>query len=509
MKLSLLLILFCISLHSQDFGLKVNQSGVYNDETHFSTLKFAQTDGKGNTVIIRSYLESMLSTKYNYMLEVYDKDLKLKSSQKFEFKIPTSGSGYGEGDILGLFIKNDIVKVISIEFNKSTKSFDFLAYTSPIEKLNFGKSKLLSFEKSEMGPLNYLSGYSTQYTNLKDNFFLNQDQSAFCIVLDKEEGKNCVKNIYVFDSELNNVYSHVLSRRKTRFYHNIFDIKFTNDKELYILSKLVSETSEQNKKYGDNHFEITKLSGNGKEINTEVVLLANKELVYPKLVLTDARLYCIGFTADKRKMYDGLSFNSFDTGSLKKVVTKEILLTDYFKERTGTTKKKIDYLYSRLLIKKSGVYSNGNVYIAFEKKNFEEKTCFDGVLGVYGFSPEGELLNENIFGKGQIDGTVNLCEYSSFTAFQNKDELFFVMNIQDFGKKDAGGNLRYVFGSHGNSSLVAVKYNVKDGFIGDEIVKKEGYPKKIARAGTGIVLGNSVFLLGGTNEERVLYEINF
>lgn len=506
----LLLMFFSLALYSQQDDVKVLRSSAYKDGTKYSTLKFAQKNGDNGVVIVRSYHTGMPSVYHDYMLEVYDKDLKLKKSQKFEFGT-SHFSAYNDKMILGFFIKNHVINLITLEYNKESKEYDCLAYVGAVELLDFKKSKLFSINKAELRSQASLSGYETSYTELYKNLFFNEDQSAFCVILDIKKDKEYGKRIQMFDSDFNSIYQHVTTKRAKEFNYNIFDVKFTNDKQLYLLSSVISENSEQKKKYGESFYQVLKFSPDAEEVSSQTIDWKNGEMILPKLLVNTNEVYCVGLYADENYKYQGYSFYSFDAKTLATIVSNSYKsFPESFIEKQDMSKKKINYLYEKFMINKLGFLSNGNLYMVFENRSFKDDGySFAGKINVFVFSKQGELQKESVFSKGQSDFRTNAYGYYSFTPFQKNDMLYFVTNFQDFGLKDDDGKTVHMLRLFEKSSLVMVKYDlISNEFTTKEIIKNSDY-KEIARANGGIVCDNSIFLLGGIKVDRTLYELVF
>ncbi|MCC7520161.1 MAG: hypothetical protein IT220_00860 [Flavobacteriaceae bacterium] len=486
----ILFFLFSIRIFSQ-INVSTIQSNIFKDDFGKSDLEFAESDGKGGVISIRSFdglSKEGLSVKH------YDSNLQLINDYTLDVD-----------DVLvkGMLVKDNVLNLILLKKDKKANEYVYSLYSSDIDNFNFS-SKLL-FSLDEKFVREYFIGFLFFFTNLSymdnDSFgdiTFSENKNFFAINLDiKDEKKNLeAHKILVFNSDFQRVY---LSDFKKQISDRLFDyqdlVVDDIDGTVYFIGKSYENNSKSSKRKGETnyHFEIYKVNEEGQK----VISFKNSEQFVNSAYLLhqNNQLFCVGFYSEKNDFrYKGVFRMQIEPESMS--LSNQVFLPfseQFMIDKYGEVKdKELRNIYFRnVFIDKNGdIVINGEEFIVVSyyvggmngmPGHWVTKYYYDDIIAVK-IGNDNSLKWARNINKIQL-GDFRFNSHSYFSSFVNGKDYFFV-NLSDnirklsddrivfLGKKPKKANLYViVIDENGNmdykklmdDSEAEVSYNVKDG----------------------------------------------
>ncbi|UCD60941.1 MAG: hypothetical protein JSV59_13965 [Flavobacteriaceae bacterium] len=293
---------------SYDFGEK------YDDRYKYSNLVSISQDGKGGTILVRSYYAGMILKPKGYFIEHYNKDLELVSEYNYKLK----GLDFIEG-----YIKNGQLYLLFLDYNLETLSYDYVVHRSPISNFNFTIEKLLSIKSDQVKQpydrnyynRNFSSGFTT-------TALFSEDKNAFIISTHFKKGKINKHNIYVFSASLKKMFEQDFSNEvedKNYAFENI--AVSTNMDRVYIIGKAYFKKKRFTALERKFQYELIMLTKQG--ASTQIFDGPGKYSEALKPILHKGDLICVGFYADRKdNRYNGLGYFKLDPMTLEVQIRK-------------------------------------------------------------------------------------------------------------------------------------------------------------------------------------------
>jgi hypothetical protein len=120
----ILFFLFSIRIFSQ-INVSTIQSNIFKDDFGKSDLEFAESDGKGGVISIRSFIGIK---EGGFSIIHYDSDLKLIKDYILDIQ------GF---ELKGTFVEENVINLIMLQKDQKTDEYRYYQYSSNIDQFNF------------------------------------------------------------------------------------------------------------------------------------------------------------------------------------------------------------------------------------------------------------------------------------------------------------------------------------------------------------------------------------
>jgi len=280
----------------------------YDDRYKFSNLLDISDDGYGGAILVRSYYTGIVLKPKGYFIEHYNKDLELIA----EFNYKLKGC-----DFISAFVKNGQLNLLVLQYDMAKESYEYVVHRSPITEFNFTAQTILSipsFQVSEPMDHNYFDrNFNKGFTTTA---YSNDEESAFVISTHYKRGKDEKHFIYLFNSSLNKLMEYDFSgelEEKNYAFENIVTSK--NLEELYLVGKAYYKKKRFAATDRRFQYELLKISKDNAIIQTFDDAGKFSESLKP--IITQGKLICVGFYADRKdNRYNGLAYFDLDPSTL-------------------------------------------------------------------------------------------------------------------------------------------------------------------------------------------------
>lgn len=307
----LLFIALCLSftlIKAQELPVNYNFGEKYADRYKYSNLLNISEDGKGGSILVRSYYTGIILKPKGYYIEHYNKDLELISEYNYKLK---------GCDFINAFVKNGQLNLLVLEYSMARETYDYIVYRSPIGDYNFTSQTILSVPSHKVNdPLDhnyYNRNFSRGFTTTA---FFNADKSAFVISTHFKRGKEDRHMLHMFNSSLNKVLEHDFSGELEEKNYAFENIVTSQDlEEVYLVGKAYYKKKRfavTDRKF---QYELLKVSEKGAVLQAFDDAGRFSESLKP--ILTRDKLICVGFYADRKdNRYNGLAYFDLDPNTL-------------------------------------------------------------------------------------------------------------------------------------------------------------------------------------------------
>ncbi|NJB71633.1 hypothetical protein GGR42_002095 [Saonia flava] len=304
-RIFVLLIFFVGMLGSaQKMPVTYNFGEKFSDRYKYSNLLSIAEDGKGGSILVRQYYTGMIIKPKGFLIEHYNENLELVS--EYNYKYRTDG-------FVDAYVKNGQLYMLFLEYNIGTLSYEYLVHRSPIFEYNFTVETILTIASDEvLNPLDknyYNRDFSKGFTTTA---LFNKDKSAFVISTHFKKRKVNQHHIYLFNSSAKKVFEHDFSAEVEEKNYAFENIAISKDlSRAYIVGKAYFKKKRFTALERKFQYELIQVSAYGAK--TQIFDEPGKfsEALVP--VLTNDRLMCVGFYADRKdNRYNGLSYFNID-----------------------------------------------------------------------------------------------------------------------------------------------------------------------------------------------------
>ncbi|MCM4167981.1 hypothetical protein KCTC52924_01198 [Arenibacter antarcticus] len=306
--LSISLCLFVSLLKAQELPVNYSFGEKYSDRYKYSNLLDISEDGKGGSILVRSYYTGIILKPKGYYIEHYNKDLELIAEYNYKLK------GF---DFINAFVKNGQLNLLLLHYNSAKETYDYVVHRSPIVDYNFTTQPILSVPSNEVSnPLDhnyYNRNFSRGFTTTA---FFNTDESAFVISTHFKQGNEDKHMLYMFNSSLNKLLEYDFSgelEEKNYAFENIVTSK--NLEQVYLVGKAYFKKKRfavTDRKF---QYELLKISKEDAVLQSFDDAGRFSESLKP--IITRNKLICVGFYADRKdNRYNGLAYFDLDPNTL-------------------------------------------------------------------------------------------------------------------------------------------------------------------------------------------------
>lgn len=290
----ILFFLFSIRIFSQ-IDVSTIQSNIFKDDFGKSDLEFAESDGKGGVISIRSF--DGLS-KEGLSIKHYDSNLQLINDYVLEVDHVL---------VKGMLVKDNVLNLILLKKDKKVNEYIYSVYSSDVDHFKFTSRVLFSLDEKFIreyfiGFLVFFSNFSYMDNDSFGNIIFSENKNFFAINLDIKDEKKDIEahKILVFNSDFQRVY---LTDFKKQISDRLFDyqdlVVDDVDGTVYFIGKSYENNSKSSKRKGEinYHFEIYKVN----EAGQKVISFKNSEQFVSSAYLLhyNNQLFCVGFYSEK------------------------------------------------------------------------------------------------------------------------------------------------------------------------------------------------------------------
>jgi len=293
---------------AQDTQLSYTLGETLKDRHQYSNLLSIAEDGKGGTVVVRSYFSGIVLKPKGYLVEHYNKDLELLSEYNYKLK---------DANFVEAYVKNGQVYLLFLEYNYSTLAYEYIVHRSPFSEFNFTKEVLLSIESDAVQqPLdrnyynrNFASGFTT-------SVLFNDKKSAFVITTHYKKRKENKHVIHVFEGSLRKLMEHDFSEAVEDKNYAFENVLFSSDlSNVYLVGKAYFKKKRFTAKERKFQYELVRISSTDKSIQAFDTPGKFPEALKP--IFKGDALLCLGFYADRKdNRYNGIAYYKLQPTSL-------------------------------------------------------------------------------------------------------------------------------------------------------------------------------------------------
>ena len=494
------------SLQAQDIPFKIKMSDVFKDEYKYSTIMSVEEDGNGGLIIVRSFRGGAFSSAFGYYFEHYDSEMKL--IKEFEYDSKRSG-------VMGIIVNEDKVNIIDFTYEKDRKAFVCNSNTASINDFNFSKKELFTLPSEEVGGFSFFSSGGNQDSDTGAQMIVNEDKSAFSIIVDISNKNQETHKLYLYDSKLNQKFIHEFKRdikdRKFR-YENIDVSKDGNT--LYLLGKVYSTEKKKKKEGGKYQYELSRIDKDG--IATQVFDTEEHFSGSLKTIVFNDRVSCVGFYSDRNdSRYKGLSYFEMDPKTLAINKSKFNPFTEQFMiDKYGKDK---DKELRNLSFRGISITAAGDIVFNAEEYYEITSTMMQPGGGMYTrttyyyndivsakLNRSGDLIWARNINKRQ--STSGDDSYISYTSTIKGDDTFFFINTGEKVKKLSNDRIQFGQTSPKRSNLNIIRIKPNGDFDYQEILddKDSEVPFMVS---DGAVTNNSVYFIGRKGKKKQLLKV--
>lgn len=309
-SLCTLLFLFAVgTIKAQETSTKYHLGEKYDDRYKYSNLLAMADDGDGGSILVRACYAGIILKPKGYFIERYNANLELTS--EFHYKIDDT-------DFVEAFVKDGQLHLLFLEYDFGKEAYEYKIHRSPISNFDFMKETILSIPSVKVeNPLdkNY---YNRDFTSgFTTAILFNDDKSAFAISAHFKKEKDNKHFIILFDAALNKVMEQDFSAQVEDKNYAFENMAMTKDfGKAYIVGKAHFKKQRFSATERKFQYELLQISKQG--IKTQVFDDSGKysEALMP--LLTEDRLLCVGFYADRKdNRYNGLAYFDLDPNTLE------------------------------------------------------------------------------------------------------------------------------------------------------------------------------------------------
>jgi hypothetical protein len=399
---SCIICLFVIPLNGQNLStqVEITKGEVLGDEEKFSALLFAEPDGKGGLVTLRTYTGGVIiSERKAYLLEYYDDDLNLVRSTK----IPINNSS-----LVNLLVSDGRVILTEYRHNKNSDRLEYTAISVDLSDFKMSRRELISVDNPFSG-LQMLAGNlfmgDIEMGNVElempwmENF---QGNNKYIVLyLPVPSFNNSQSRFVVFDLNFNKVFDQTFSnvRQGRTFLVQSMTVSEV-DGAVFLLGKtylsgrggvFLGKQSE----YVYSLFRVDRDGVTSTEFET-----GDKFISTMAMMLNSHGLFCVGGYSQRRdRNYTGIAFFRLNPENLEIEVktissfSKQALVEKYG-ERKGTRRFERNRGIKEMNYRDFFLDQEGNIFFTAEEYNYRKR--FTPFRSKYA-SPRGLSFSTPVF----------------------------------------------------------------------------------------------------------------
>ncbi|NNJ89868.1 MAG: hypothetical protein HKP53_10725 [Eudoraea sp.] len=427
------LLLMSFLVRTQEFPVDHTFGEKYNDRYKYSNLVTITDDGYGGTILVRAYFTGLVLQPKGYVIEQYNKDMKLVSEYNYKIKGPEFVDGY---------LKNGQLYLLFLDYNIEAGTYEYWAHRSPLDTFSFTKEKLLSFPSAPVqNPLDknyYNRNFSSGFTT---TVLFSENKNGFIISTHYKKRKNNRHDIYLFAANLKQVLYQDFSSEVEEKNFAFERVAISNDlSKVFITGKAYFKKKRFTALERKFQYELIQLSAQGIKTHSFDAPGKYSESLTP--ILNKGNLICVGFYADRKdNRYNGLSYFKLDPASLAVKSRKYNPFSEQFMfDKFG---QEYDKSVKNLVFKNVTVTSENSILFNAEEyfvTNSIQANSSGGRLRVERFH-HNDIVSAKIDAEGNMVWARNINksevtqgdgDYASYSAFtKNGNTYFFISSASE------------------------------------------------------------------------------
>ncbi len=501
-----LALFFCAQIIHAQLGLSVQKSEIFQDEKKRSDLIFAEEDGQGGLVTVRAFYSGLNNKISGYYLEHLDNQLKILGKTDLP---------YENYQLKGLKVTDGKIYLISVDSDRSAKTWKVSLYASPLEKLNFTQTVLISRGDIEKGSSSIFS-FNQKDADAYDEVKFSKNKNFIAVSFDLKNKEQETHLIYVFDKDFKKTGDYVFTRNiKDRLFElDNIDVDDTNG-GIYLQAKVFENDSRMTKKENKSnyHYEVYYLLGDEKKT---LSFKDEDKFVGSLMAINDGgQLSYIGFYSELNDWrYKGVCRFEIDPGTFEIKHKSFAPFTEQFMiDKYGEKKEKE---LRNLVYKGAFKLSNGDIILNAEEFFITQVYVSYGMGGafttIYNYNDivalrireDGILVWARNINKAQTYDSGK----ESFSSFAFNDKNYILVNCSDKMKQLSNDRILFKQKRSKKTNLYAIALDADGNFTHQEIIDGdvEQMPFAVAK-GVLTKNGNELILIGRNNKDKQFIKI--
>ncbi len=354
-KIIVLLLLFCAQLcicQSSYFNIK--ETNPFKDTKKGSVLLDVHQMENGENIVIRSI-------KKNFVISSFTASYDLKSNVDTERQ---KKEGY-----IGSVTSNGLVRFFTVDRLKKMKVVYCHTFNPATQQVS--KKKLFEVVDEEKRSF-FIGGFGvSRGSGQEQRFSVSPDGNYFVVTNNVFSRKKSTSAVYVYDTDLNEVFKKVYFNSEDQFYA-IDDFVITNDLKVILAGKVYKNGTRDKKDGKANYtYEIHKISAAN---NTKKVIdLGDKFVQQVRIAQYGENLRMLGFYSENSsgQMKGGISytFSEDDITNISPKVTPfpADVYNDIYGEAKAKSKKKKEKEFRAYYLDYSLIDEAGNAFLTAEQ----------------------------------------------------------------------------------------------------------------------------------------------
>ena len=508
-KLVLTLLLFSAFsnlVKAQEIPFQVQKSDVFKDEYKHSTIMSVEEDGNGGLIIVRSFMGGVFSGAFGYYFEHYDANMKLIKDYEYDSK---------RSGVMGIIVNENNVNIIDFTYDKERKAFICNSNTANINDFNFTKKELFILPSEEVNGFSFWGIGKGYDSDTGAQMIVNEDKTAFSIIVDIANKNQETHKLYLFDAKLNQKFIHEFKRdiKDKKFRYENIDVS-KDGNTLYLLGKAYTTEKKKKKEGGKYQYELSRITKDGS--TTQVFDTEEHFAGSLKTIVFNDKVTCVGFYSDKNDFrYKGLCYYELEpkTLAIKKSkfnpFTEQFIIDKYGKDKD----KELKFLSFRGI----SVTSSGDIVFNAEEFYITTHTHSTGNGGFYTTTiyHYDDIVSAKLNTQGDIIWARNINKrqstsgddsYISYTSTIKGDDTYFYINTGEKVKKLKNDRIQFGQTSIKHSNLNIIRIKPNGDFDYQEVLddKDNDVPFMVS---DGATTNNATYFIGRKGKKKQLLKI--
>lgn len=546
MKKQHLLILFVLlshSLFSQEITFKITKSGILTDDFKNTNLIVAQKIDNNELLFVRSSISTKLFQGNSLFIERYNNNLKLIKSFELVLEYPIHKKNT---TLIGVFYKDGKVTLVNMFYDIKEKAYTCTSTTISLIDKEKQQRELFKISNTDIKKIGgfALSGICKNEKNLdlistNDGLFMNSNLAVesssksflsnkheivysgdsgiafikndfgFVIGLDLNGKKQDALKLYSFDYDFNKTNEFLFLNTDSEKKYNFENIGVSTDnKSLFVLSKVEDKVSKRKKDGGKYMYEISKITND--KIVSQQIEIGNHYLKSLRTLFFNDKIFCVGFYSDKNDFkYEGVCKYSINQTDLKINNANFSEFTDQFiLDKYGELK---DKELKFLKIKDVTISKNEEILLNAEENylttNYDYSLRDSNDIVTVKMNNNGNIIWARNINRRQISND-NDRSFDSFSSMNLYNNTYFFINAKEKIKTISNNRIEFKdtnLVKNSNLNLIRIKENGDFDYL--EILDNENniVPFMVSK---GIVIDDSIYFFGCKSKEKQLLKVS-
>lgn len=308
--LLLLAVLCAQCIQSQKIPLDYTFGEKYSDAYRYSNLLSIEKEGDKGYVLIRAFYRGLVLSPKGYIIERYNRQLKLVSESVYKIKGP---------EFINSYTRNGQVYLLFLEYDEVSQVYEYTVHRAPLDTMEFTRESLVRVRAEAISNPLDRNQYNRDFSKGFSSTVLFDDaKRAFVISTHyRKNRKEQSHLIHVFDASLRKLMTHDLSQASEQKNYALESMTVSGDlSRVYLMGKAYYRKKRFSALERRFQYEMIQLSPSGSKMQTFDQEGKYSEGLQP--ILNGDELICMGFYANRRNhLYNGLAYFSLNPVSLE------------------------------------------------------------------------------------------------------------------------------------------------------------------------------------------------